>query len=475
MLVVLSFLTLAFCLVAGGFLTADCVSCEKREGTLGLLFLTPLTGSDVVWGKMACHGLRLLFGVCAVFPVFFLPLLTGGVTWPEVSRILLALLLALLLAASVGVFVSVVGTESRRTMMAAFASIVLVTAMPMAYLLARQIVLPVPTRSPGLPQLSPIYTILSALESGYTRAGGPALFWGSAGALFALSMCLVAASGLLVGLMVQAASKGSGRRRSRAAGFALSGLLERNPYEWTLLRGAGEAQSLGVLTHCFVGFFAAALIVSLTTPYWQAGFTAAFFTALAIHLITKLRFVVEVTRQISADRQSGAMELLLVTGLSEGSILEGHKRALRAVSRKPLMLLIGLNLVLELCVLLCPDQLHIDSGARVMFTSLFGGGMVLAAADFFALRQIGLLEGLRAASHLKAALRSFCSTMLPPWVAMGLLIVWMASIPIGIKALAAMYLVWVIVCVVYDRVRGLNASRQLEGSLRRLVSEGCAK
>src|SRR6266498_5222362 len=33
--------------------TADCLSGEKREGTLGLLFLTDLRGYDIVIGKMA--------------------------------------------------------------------------------------------------------------------------------------------------------------------------------------------------------------------------------------------------------------------------------------------------------------------------------------------------------------------------------------------------------------------------------------
>src|SRR5271165_6742588 len=45
-------LALGFCLLAGIFLTADCLSEEKREGTLGLLFLTDLRGYDVVLGKL---------------------------------------------------------------------------------------------------------------------------------------------------------------------------------------------------------------------------------------------------------------------------------------------------------------------------------------------------------------------------------------------------------------------------------------
>lgn len=36
-------------------LTADCVSRERREGTLGLLFLTPLKVPDVVDSEISCR------------------------------------------------------------------------------------------------------------------------------------------------------------------------------------------------------------------------------------------------------------------------------------------------------------------------------------------------------------------------------------------------------------------------------------
>ena len=39
-----------YCLLSGVWFTADCLSEEKREGTLGLLFLTDLKGYDVVFG-----------------------------------------------------------------------------------------------------------------------------------------------------------------------------------------------------------------------------------------------------------------------------------------------------------------------------------------------------------------------------------------------------------------------------------------
>ena len=49
---VLKWMGMIYACGAGVFLTADCLSEEKREGTLGLLFLTDLRGHDVALGKL---------------------------------------------------------------------------------------------------------------------------------------------------------------------------------------------------------------------------------------------------------------------------------------------------------------------------------------------------------------------------------------------------------------------------------------
>jgi len=250
------------------------------------------------------------------------------------------------------------------------------------------------------------------------------------------------------------------------------GVLERNPYEWTLMRTAREAGSLGLLTHALVLSFAVMLVASVATSHWQAGFITAFFTAFAIHLLTKLRFAVEATRQINVDRQSGALELLLVTTLPNNGILEGHKRALRTLARKPMVLLIGLNLLLEMCVLLCPETLHMDPEATLMFSTFFLGGMVLAAADFSALRCLGLLHGLRAPGHVRAALGAFSSTMLLPWIGMGLILAVVSSTNPRPTGFAAILSLWTVVCLLYDWFLARSASTQLQAGLRRLASEG---
>src|SRR5262245_12909376 len=62
----LSGLAFAYCLAIGARVTSDCLSEEKREGTLGLLFLTDLKGLDVVLGKLVASSLNSFYGLTAV-------------------------------------------------------------------------------------------------------------------------------------------------------------------------------------------------------------------------------------------------------------------------------------------------------------------------------------------------------------------------------------------------------------------------
>ena len=81
-----------YCLLIGARLTADCLSEEKREGTLGLLFLTDLKGYDVVLGKLAATSVNSVYALMAIVPVMSLPVQLGGVTAAEVWQSALVLL-----------------------------------------------------------------------------------------------------------------------------------------------------------------------------------------------------------------------------------------------------------------------------------------------------------------------------------------------------------------------------------------------
>ena len=102
--------------------TADCLSEEKREGTLGLLFLTDLKGYDIVFGKLVSRSLNAVYGLLAIFPVIGICLLLGGVSMAQFAKTVLSLLTALFFSLAAGLFVS---TFNRQERVAMFFTIVL--------------------------------------------------------------------------------------------------------------------------------------------------------------------------------------------------------------------------------------------------------------------------------------------------------------------------------------------------------------
>ncbi|MCX6924131.1 MAG: ABC transporter permease, partial [Verrucomicrobia bacterium] len=88
----LSGVLLLYCLGQGRRATADCLSLEKREGTLGLLFLTDLKGHDVVLGKLVATSVRGFYVLIGVFPVLAVQLLLGVITNSEFWRVVMVLM-----------------------------------------------------------------------------------------------------------------------------------------------------------------------------------------------------------------------------------------------------------------------------------------------------------------------------------------------------------------------------------------------
>src|SRR5882724_13160054 len=115
---VISVIAFIYCVCVGVPLTADCLSEEKREGTLGLLFLTDLKGYDVVGGKLVATSLNAFYGLTAIFPVLAIPLLMGGITNGEFWRMALVLANTFFFSLAIGMFVSSISKYPRRAMAA---------------------------------------------------------------------------------------------------------------------------------------------------------------------------------------------------------------------------------------------------------------------------------------------------------------------------------------------------------------------
>lgn len=93
-------------LVIGPFITADCIAQEKREGTLGLLFLTPLSSFDIILGKAAVNAVRGLTIVVAALPITIFPVLWGGVTSGQMLQALVFQITAICIALCAGILAS---------------------------------------------------------------------------------------------------------------------------------------------------------------------------------------------------------------------------------------------------------------------------------------------------------------------------------------------------------------------------------
>lgn len=105
-------------------LTADCISRERREGTLALLFLTPLSPHDIVLAKGLAHGLRAFTLWLAVLPILTIPFIAGGVSATEALLSVMTNLSSLFWALGAGLIASALNKSRVRAL--AFAAVLAV-------------------------------------------------------------------------------------------------------------------------------------------------------------------------------------------------------------------------------------------------------------------------------------------------------------------------------------------------------------
>ena len=93
--------------------SADSITRERRDGTLGLLLLTDMTPREIVWGKMLSCGLTSFLVLLGALPALMFPVLAGGVTGSEAALTGLGLLNTLFVVLAAGLWMSTVFRERR--------------------------------------------------------------------------------------------------------------------------------------------------------------------------------------------------------------------------------------------------------------------------------------------------------------------------------------------------------------------------
>jgi ABC-type transport system involved in cytochrome c biogenesis permease component len=438
--IAIGILALSFCLLSGLFLTSDCLSHERREGTLGLLFLTDLRGYDVVCGKLMATSLPAFYGLLTILPVLALPLLMGGVSVGEFWRVALALVCTLAFSLCVGLLISAFCHETRQAMSTTLFTLTMATGvLPLVYFacdwLSRTTTWHGKLSHPvALLWPSPAYLYSRAFDSYFARRPGHIEFFTSFATLAALAFAaLFIASLYLPRIWREGAESTSAgdRRTSRqlwrygGAGFRVLRrcFLEENPIYWLSSRdrwpGVVACATLGSLFTLWLVFMAG------TFSSRRAGnaffFSMSLIVAFACHLAVKWQVAVEASRRFSEDRQSGALELLLVSPLSIERLLEGQRRALLGTFVAPLVLALLSNAGFFWWLVLV-NPMHMGGDEGSVFCEAILGGAVLLLADYYALSWVGMLMGYRKRRHHIAIGFTLARILVPPWL--GIFLLW---------------------------------------------------
>ena len=470
----INIVALVFCAGAGIFLTADCISEEKRDGTLGLLFLTDLRGYDVVLGKLAANSLHSLYALLAIFPVMALSLLMGGTTVGEFWRMVLVMIVALFWSLSAGLLVSTLSRGTRQAMGGVLLLIILVNCvLPTLYVSLILEWLKHPIRP--LLWASPFFT--------FTLAQNPKLeFWESAGTIFGLGLIfLVFASVVLPRTWRERSriSRAEKKQTERLHTFRFGDAWTRralrartllpNPFYWLAVRDRSP-KLIGWLLFGSLAALWACLIFGVLiapAPIDQEAFAAAWFLAFGLHLILKYMVATEATRRFSEDYHSGALELILITPLSESQIIAGQWRALWRHFKVPLILLALVNLGM-MVVIRGLSRFHDEGEAFIVFP----GGVAVLLLDFYALGWTGMRAALRTKKHNRAILLTLTQVLLPPWLILALLFLLASS---GVlnptnRFMKTFFVFWFILGAIIDVVLGWRTRAKLRQGLRQAAT-----
>jgi len=486
--IALGVLALGFAMFAGVFLTADCLSEEKREETLGLLFLTDLKGYDVVLGKLAATSLHAVYGLLAVFPLLGLPVLMGGVSGAAFWRLTLLLVVTLFLSLSLGMFVSAMNRDARSAMAGTFAGMVwLAGVLPAFHWLQITLFHRTWTNLFLLP--SPTYTFSAALDASY--ATGAHRFWESLQMVGWLGVGFLGLAAVLLPRTWQTKTSPTQAETPPTAGKDDLGFADpddgrtvrdrlrrgHNPFLWLASRRPAVRTREQVTVGLILAVWLCCLIATLSAAAASAAraqqsFSLAMLAACVLHVVIKCLVAGEATRQLNEDRQSGALELLLVSPLREADMLHGQARALWHKFRGWLILLTAVNLAMSATTLVFSGPLVMRGKDLLMFQGVLCGGISVLWLDFKAIGTVGMWMALRTPRHHWAVMHTLARVMVPAWAAI-FLVVFFLSTPRGISqdAVTLVFGAWFLFGWLVDLVMLGMARQHLRRGFRAVLAE----
>jgi hypothetical protein len=401
---VLAWIAFPFVILEGLRNTADSLSAEKREGTLGLLFLTDLKGYDVVLGKFFASSLSSFYALLAMVPALAIPVLLGGVTVGEFWRLVLSLINALFFSLTAGTFISCLSREERKAWSGTFG------------LLAFFVIgIPALRASLNLPQLGGWSPFTAFWMHDATRyAAAPRDYWNALWLPHLISWTWLASASFLLPRVWQ--ESGASRRPFRAPRDPESArrirnyVLAVNPVWWLTSRNTHQSAWLWMIT----GALSVVGIVSWFMARNSAALWTIFGCAIAVHLALAVWLAFEACNSFADARGTGALELLLSTPLPVHQILRGQHLALRQLFLGPIALLLSVEALLVVGQMWRLSQSGASVFERIMLGLVLGFCIVWFVLDLFAVAEVGMWYGLTSQKPTQALTRTILMVLILP-------------------------------------------------------------
>jgi hypothetical protein len=350
-----------FLLFLGGYLAiiqtpriaADLFSAERRNNTLGLLFLTGMTAFELFLSKLFSGALIAFNSLLAIFPFLSVPFLLGGVSFSQFLGAISFLPNLLLFTLSLSLLASVLcKDESTALLLVALGGVAICLGLPAVYYAGK-----VFTGTPGIPAA---WLILSPAYGPYmvTRAflvGSMAEFWLNSLITFGLSVAALATAAWTLARSWRDKPESFARATWRqrfdewvrgSPTWRLSlrrRWLDEAPFVWL---AACDRQPVFVCLAVIVG----------VTILWLAGLWAwglawrgavnCLITAIFLNATLIWIFSYTAGKRIGEDRRSGALELLLTTPMWIPEIVDGQLVALKLQFKPVLRAAFLVNVIL---------------------------------------------------------------------------------------------------------------------------------
>ena len=324
--------------LSAGLSVSDTISSERRLETLGLLMLTPLRPVEILFGKLMTGVTHFLLCLFAITPFLAIPLLSGGVTWADVLRCCLAIWAMTFLGLSVGLFWTVVFRELKNSSTATVITLLGVHLIPSLPLLPLLILLELFNVRLYYYAEDFLFPIVNIMQHTIGATFDSSRYFSSIAVLIGTGTGFIIAAYFSFRLVwrweTNPHSAAPNPQSTPLDNKSTKNELNRNrqlviidtenPYQKLIAAFHPKQFWLqGIINLTFIISMIGSLLLlsdsSLRSHY--GGISVAFF--LMLELVVRWTVAVETPQQIIHDRKTGFIELLMVSPLSDKSIVSG--------------------------------------------------------------------------------------------------------------------------------------------------------